>query len=171
MPRKPTGIRFEVTFTAPGESGEMWATINEPLPPNVGLLRTRVHSQDDRLVTDGIHVELDKGVIDKGWLRQLPIGAIEARVNLAHRNVLDRVASWYAGDSDRKLDVPPRRPYGDEFYASVSKLYSALLEEGVTAPAQAIAEANDVTVSQVHAWIKRARQRGLLQSGRAGRLG
>jgi hypothetical protein len=167
MPRKPTGIRFEVSFSGPGEVKDFWATVNDPIP-----LRVRVRWEDRRLVIDGIHVELDKGVIDKGWLRQLPIGAIEAKVNAAHRNITDKVASWYGkGPDGRRLEVPARRPYGDEFYANVASLYLALLEEGETAPAMVIAEANDVTVSQVHAWIKRARRRGLLQSGRAGRLG
>jgi hypothetical protein len=70
-----------------------------------------------------------------------------------------------------QLRIPdgPKRP--DSFYKRVAELYSALAANGSRRPASEIAEANDIQVTTVHRWIKEARRRDLLGSGRKGKAG
>lgn len=71
---------------------------------------------------------------------------------------------------DPRLDVPPARPFPDEFYEQVAELYRALSLR-TRAVAATIADANGVQVTQVHRWIKVARQRGHLGAGQRGKVG
>jgi hypothetical protein len=68
--------------------------------------------------------------------------------------------------------VPNDLKKPDAFYALVAELYTALADSGSRRPAQEIADANkSVEVTTVHRWIKEARRRGLLGSGRKGKAG
>lgn len=71
---------------------------------------------------------------------------------------------------DPALNVPPARPYGDDFYAQVADVYRALslIERS---PAGAIADANGVPITTAHRWVKVARQRGLLEPARRQKRG
>lgn len=55
-----------------------------------------------------------------------------------------------------------RRP--DAFYERVARVYGDAARRS-RAPAVDVAEANDVTVSTVHRWVKEARQRGIMPAG------
>jgi len=69
-----------------------------------------------------------------------------------------------------KLNVPPARPYPDEFFKAVARVYSRL--SAITrAPASIIADVNGVPVTSVHRWVKRARALGHLPPGQRGRAG
>jgi transposase-like protein len=74
-------------------------------------------------------------------------------------------------DQALKLTVPVGLKRPDAFYAQVADLYSRLAAGGVRGPAARIAKANDLPVTTVHRWVKEARNRGLLSSGRTGRVG
>jgi hypothetical protein len=69
-----------------------------------------------------------------------------------------------------KVDVPPRRPYPDDFYRQVAATYSALASK-IRAPAGVMADANHVPVTSVHRWVKQARRLGFLAPGQRGRAG
>ena len=90
------------------------------------------------------------------------------------RMVRRSAAQAFAGlptKSKLRLEVPESHRYPDEFYKRVAALYRALVAAG-RRPAPAIAEANDVPVTTVHAWVKEARRRGFLaQARKAGSTG
>lgn len=71
---------------------------------------------------------------------------------------------------DARLDVPPARPFGDDFYREVADIYRQLAwrTRGV---AGAIADANGVEVTQVHRWVKVARAKGFLPPTTRGKVG
>lgn len=71
---------------------------------------------------------------------------------------------------DATLEVPPARPFGDEFYRMVAALYSRLAH-GTRGPAGRIADANGVELTQVHLWVKEARRRGFLGPAQKGKRG
>lgn len=62
---------------------------------------------------------------------------------------------------DARLDVPSTRPFPESFYESFAALYSEL-SDLTHAPAPVIADANRVTLTQVHRWVRVARSKGLL---------
>jgi hypothetical protein len=70
-----------------------------------------------------------------------------------------------------QLRIPedPKKP--DAFYVRVAELYAALAGSGSRRPAREIADANDVPVTTVHRWVKEARARKKLGSGRRGKAG
>lgn len=69
---------------------------------------------------------------------------------------------------DLHLDVPAVRPFGDDFYKAVAAVWRSAVSV-YRSPAGAVADANRVTVSQVHRWVKIARERGFLEVGRSGK--
>jgi hypothetical protein len=70
------------------------------------------------------------------------------------------------------LRIPTGLKKPDAFYQRVGELYTMLADAGSRRPAQEIADANEgVEVTTVHRWIKEARRRGLLGSGRRGKAG
>jgi hypothetical protein len=75
------------------------------------------------------------------------------------------------GRAKRRLRIPEGPKLPDSFYTKVAELYSALAASGSRRPAQEIADANDVTVTRVHRWVREARRRELLGSGRRGKAG
>jgi len=64
----------------------------------------------------------------------------------------------------------PGRNHGDEFYRRVADRYAELART-VRAPAQALADANDVPVTTARRWTKEARNRGFLPPGTPGKAG
>jgi len=71
-----------------------------------------------------------------------------------------------------RLNVPNDLKKPDKFYKHVADLYMALTDSGSRRPAQEIADANEnLEVTTVHRWIKEARRRGVLGSGRRGKAG
>jgi hypothetical protein len=68
------------------------------------------------------------------------------------------------------LVQPHKRPYADEFYQAVARLYRRLARE-TNRPAVVIAEANSVPLTTAHRWVKEARERGHLPPGQKGRRG
>ncbi len=70
---------------------------------------------------------------------------------------------------DLRLDVPASRPFGDDFYRALAEVWQAAVKV-YRSPAGAVSDANtDVSVSQVHRWVKVARERGLLNAGHPGK--
>ncbi len=70
-----------------------------------------------------------------------------------------------------RVRVPDGSKRPNSFYEKVAELYSTLAASGSRRPAAEIAEANQVPVTTVHRWIKEARARDLLGSGRRGKAG
>lgn len=68
------------------------------------------------------------------------------------------------------VDRPSARPYPDAFFEQVAEGYHAAMRLG-RAPAQRLADANDVSVKTVHGWVAEARKRGALPPARQGRAG
>ncbi len=68
------------------------------------------------------------------------------------------------------LEVPPSRPYGDDFYRSVAVVYTDLAKL-VRDPVGRIADANHVKLSQAQKWVRVARERQFLGPGRRGSKG
>ncbi len=68
-----------------------------------------------------------------------------------------------------RLEVPGARPFGDDFYRAVAQAYRAASLAGVRGPAGQIADVNHVHLTQVHRWVKVARDRGFLDRGRIGK--
>jgi hypothetical protein len=73
---------------------------------------------------------------------------------------------------DAALDVPPKgsRAYPAEFYQRLAEVYKQLART-VRAPAEVIADANNVEVKRVHTWIEGARRKGFLPRGQQGKVG
>jgi hypothetical protein len=63
-----------------------------------------------------------------------------------------------------RLSIPGARKKPNEFYECVADLYLRLSVTG-NRPANELAQANSVPVTQVHGWIKEARRRGILPPG------
>lgn len=128
-------------------------------------------------------------------LRDLPLARIEACLNqpLHYEEARARSAAlgapttpfpWPNGSPPRwwfahpepveapspVLAVPPGRPKPDAFYRQVAEVF-AHLTTTTARPANVIAEANAVPVTQVHGWVKEARRRGLLAAGERSRRG
>jgi len=116
-------------------------------------------------------------------LRDLPLGKIEAQVNmLAQQGLVDLIegkksdavqfgdpalgeVSWVP-----KLQDPGGHPKPDEFYRWVAEVY-AKAAVASTRPAADLAKAWEVPVTTVHRWVRVARSRGYLPAGESGRRG
>jgi hypothetical protein len=136
----------------------------------------------DRLVI--VEVELTATVehpIDTERWRRVPLGFLEQLANLPdHRRVLERkrrgtpvpldLAKALLPGTMADYQLPERAlnggRYPDDFYGVVAATYHRAVLRRL-APAQTIAEANDVPVTTVHRWIREARRRGLLPPARA----
>lgn len=71
---------------------------------------------------------------------------------------------------DTRLNVPTSRPYGDDFYKNVARVY-AVLAQYEPAPAGRLAKDNGVPVSAVHRWVHQARVKKFLPPGSNGKRG
>lgn len=147
-------------------------------------------NDDGRLVITGLVLGASSHPLDANLLRRLPIGRLEQWVN-ADESIAEALRrSWVGSNPMRfnqlpavlpgqgrlplnhsklKLTVPRARPFGDDFYESVAIAHRAASIAGVRGPAKLIAETNKVTVTQVHRWVKVAREKGLLGAGRVGK--
>jgi hypothetical protein len=69
---------------------------------------------------------------------------------------------------DPRLELlSDRPPYSDAFYEEVARKYVNWAARSPR-PAEVLARANDVPVRRIHSWVKEARKRGYLGSGRRG---
>jgi hypothetical protein len=134
----------------------------------------------DRLVI--VEVELTTTVerpIDTETWRRVPLGFLEQLANLPeHRRVLERkrrgtpvpfdLAQVLLPGTLADYELVARMEggrYPDGFYDDVAAAYRRAVSRR-KAPAQMIAEANDVPVTTVHRWIREARRRGSLAPSR-----
>lgn len=171
---------------------------SDALPADVYV---RYHQNDGagRLVAVDLYVAAhtpDASVLNSDLLRRIPFGRIDQLVQLpeqseplrseiksrgprlyeevvAHfpgRKTKRAVQKASAGHTLERLKVPSGRPFGDDFYRAVADQYRTALRFS-SAPANVIAERNRVEVSQVHRWIKVARQKGFLAKGQQGKAG
>lgn len=101
-------------------------------------------------------------------LRSQVDGSGYRRAKAARRNKASEVKP--AKLPDLRLDIPERRPYPEDFYATVAAIYSALVK-ATRSPAAKIADANGVALTQVHRWVRVCRQRGLLPPPAHGKAG
>jgi hypothetical protein len=133
----------------------------------------------DRWVVDEVHYALPR--VTPRMLRDLPLGQIEAHINLlAQQGLVDLIEGKTA---DRvqpdpalgvtwvpKLQDPGGHPKPDEFYRRVAEIY-AKAAVASTKPAADLAEAWEVPRTTVHRWVRVARSRGYLPAGESGRRG
>jgi hypothetical protein len=125
----------------------------------------------------GIRVQDPDGVTHDA-IRSVPVVQLEAALNETQPTgahwTLPEAGSWPPPKRhelylrDEYFQNPDGRGYGHELYERVAMLYTRCVAGGVR-PAKAIAEANeahDVSVSQVHRWIREARRRGVLAPAR-----
>ena len=75
---------------------------------------------------------------------------------------------WAAGSA--LISTPETDAYPEEFYKLVAQKYSAL-SLSTRGPAKFIAEANNIPVSTVYRWIRKARKLGFLAPGEKGKTG
>lgn len=141
--------------------------------PNGGLGVVALSPEGGRLQISTVCLGAPAGLMGQ-LLQRLPVVKIEA---WAYRQtVLQAVdglspAALALDRHELQLEVPPKRPYGSEFYRSVA---SAYLKACVVTrrPAQLIAEVNGRPVTSVHSWVKSARRYGHLPAkGIVGRAG
>lgn len=165
-----------------------WITLDQARHPGVVV---HVEVVRDRVTITGVRI-MKPGGVTLDDLRSIPIPRLEAawndpasregkwaRSKVRRAGQLARMGA--AGDelaarkadtmpkapTSRRVKIPKERRYPDTFYAQVAELYRALVANGER-PAPAIAEANGVPVTTVHAWVKEARARGILAPARKG---
>jgi hypothetical protein len=150
-----------------------WRDLGDDYPG----VRIQVAPVGGRLRIVGIQVQNPEGVLHD-QIRSVPVAQLEAALNETQPSgvhwVLPEAGSWPAPKPqdlylrDEYFENPDGRGYGHELYERVALLYTRCVAGGVP-PAPAIAEANeahDVSVSQVHRWIREARRRGVLAPAR-----
>lgn len=159
-------------------------------PPELFVRSGRVNGRE---VLTGIRLETDGGQapITGTMLRAIPLTDLEYQLNAPLRaralaalrgepaDETEGPAEMHAavvaeGGYQRRAAVrvrPPKKaPYPDAFYKRVAAAYNRLVADGQQ-PAPIIAEANGVPISSVHGWVKEARRRGALPTGRKGKAG
>jgi hypothetical protein len=145
--------------------GRQWAELDD-LP---GVLLD-IEQVAGRYRIVGVVVRDAEGVTED-MLRAVPIRRIEASIVDHAKAETKRVnvdGTSEAGPPTKhelRLRVPKTRRYPDEFFEKVASLYWRCVAGGI-APAPAIAWANKQRRTTVHAWIKEARQRGVLAPAR-----
>jgi hypothetical protein len=137
----------------------------------------RVPGTDRLVITEVRLTATVERPIDTELWRRVPLGYLEQMANLpeARSQLLGPSRNGVLAAVGPARPVRPRyrlpsRPsggrYPDDFYNEVAGAYHwAVLER--RAPAQTIADANDVPITTVHRWIREARRRGLLAPARA----
>jgi hypothetical protein len=68
---------------------------------------------------------------------------------------------------DGRLPISEEPPYSEDFYRKVARQYADRAERS-SRPAEELALINDIPVRRIHSWVKEARKRGYLGSGRRG---
>lgn len=101
--------------------------------------------------------------VPKGWSHTDPVALL--REHPAGKSIPRRVASRY-----RLTAMPPDGRLTDAYLQKVVKAYHSAVDYDL-APAPAIAQDSGAAVRTVRSWIHKARQRGLMPPGRAGKLG
>lgn len=118
--------------------------------------------RDGRKVVTELHIAPADGQspppLSSALLRALPLGQLRE-----HALEIEAL-----GDA-RSLQGRVRRD--ERFYAEVAAAYVDLLNVSATRPAEALANTVEVPVRTVHAWLHKARSRGLLTSAGAGQAG
>lgn len=118
--------------------------------------------RDGRKVVTELHIVPTDGQspppLSSTMLRALPLGQLRE-----HALEIEAV-----GDA-RSLHGRVRRD--ERFYAEVAAAYVDLLNVNTSRPAEAMAHTVEVPVRTVHAWLHKARTRGLLTSAGAGQAG
>lgn len=166
-----------------------WLAYVDPALPAPVFFRAR--EEGDRLVVGAVLVEGGDQPVTGALLRQVPVARADAVLAGAFGDLLrlemnsttkDPVAALRAdiaargagssspGASPQALERPAPGGGGDEFYQQVADQY--LLHAALSRrPAADLAEASGVPVGTVHRWVREARRRGLLPSGRQGKVG
>jgi hypothetical protein len=126
---------------------------------------------DVRLVIIGVKLEATADApIDTDVWRRVPLGYLTQLANLPeNRRVITNtgdVKVVKARPASYRVKPPAERRYPDGFYGKVAAAYQRAVTEQ-QAPAQTIADVNDVPVTTVHRWTREARRRGFLQPARA----
>jgi hypothetical protein len=127
---------------------------------------------DRRLVIVGVKLEAKpEAPIDTDVWRRVPLGYLTQLANVPqNRKVIAntghvKVEVGRARQASYRLKPPAERRYPDRFYGKVAAAYERAVTER-QAPAQTIADVNEVPVTTVHRWIRETRRRGLLQPAR-----
>jgi hypothetical protein len=148
-----------------GETG--WFRLDDP-PVDLRLMEVDGRA---RIVA----VASDHG-LDATTLRKIPLGAIEAKANVNDAapatwgEIRPRIRIQQAQKAAKKIVIPTTKPYPGEFFERVADAYRRCVAAGLS-PGTFIAEAKGVPLTQVHGWIRVARLKGLLGTGRIGKAG
>ena len=159
--------------------------------PSFHEVDIKVSLEGGRYVVTGLRISADPGrSIAAADLRAVPLGRFEQIVNGPEvRRLLEatgerrRVPVLLAVTPDLEddaaevtsevladvlhVEVPAGRGRPDSFYVAVAEAF-AKASQIVRAPAKRMAEANDVPVTTVHAWLKEAKRRGVMAPDRRG---
>jgi hypothetical protein len=166
-----------------GQGG--WVAFADDSVPEWVHVRVR-ENEHGRLVICELYLARER--VDSAALRALPLGRIEAQVNVFAEMIrgslkgVPRPGVELQGPQPRPrwqsketvnvvpaLDVPAgRKP--DGFYRRVAEVYAELAQLS-RRPAADMAEASGVSVASVHRWVAEARRRGYLPRAEPGRRG
>jgi hypothetical protein len=153
-----------------------------------GWVKVRVKPNGGgRLVIVELHVRSKR--ITSTTLRRLPVGRIEATVNLPHNVALIQRQSlphpprpnelewwprkrWKLPEVDLTVDLQPpkNKPVPDTFYKQVAAIYAELAALS-SRPTADLADAVGIPATRAAGWVKEARRRGFLPPGQRGRRG
>jgi hypothetical protein len=175
--RTPTGRRnssagSDTVFEPLGKGRARFEVLDGPS----GQVHYGRTSGTDRLVITEVRLTAtSERPIDTETWRRVPLGYLEQMANLpeprsqvlgpSRDEVIAAVGPARPVRPRYRLPSRPRGRYPDGFYDALAGAYHwAVLER--RAPAQTIAEVNDVPVTTVHRWIREARRRGLLPPAR-----
>jgi hypothetical protein len=157
-------IRYDKRWSAPGrlESEEV----------TIGDLRLSLGKDPDgSLIFTEACLRRKDGLPEEPLTIDVP--KLKVRVADAIRARNERIARFVTKRTHRRrLVVPKKGPFPEEFYRDVADLYTTMVEEeGIQNPTVLIAKANGVPVSTARGWIRQARVRGYLEPGQQGKLG
>jgi hypothetical protein len=143
-PRIADEVRLSIAAGDPTEDLDWSTLVPESRFPSRGAAVQTWHGKDP--AEPGVHLAVDGAAYSDG------VAAISADMPARTR--------------DFKLKVPGGRKRPDSFYRRVAELYTLAAAHNA-GPAVLLAKANGVPVTTVHRWIREARARGILPSGKS----
>lgn len=135
--------------------------------PTRGEVRESLAYPGPDLRTAASHFATTFGAGEPDWVREMFASQMPGGRRAQPGALTDPLVPHYLvapSGASFKLDIPPGRPFGNEFYRSFAEVYETA-SRWYRNPASHIAEANGVSLSQVHRWRKIAAQRGLFNQG------
>lgn len=128
-------------------------------------------ADDGRLICTGVLIAWQEPRIEvtARLLQKIRLGEVLAQVKA--QTIEGRTAQHRIGASHLIEDAPTastsrrgRRPLPESFFEEIADKYAKALREKPTAPVALLADREHVSRSQVHKWLNRAKEMGLLSS-------